>query len=106
MSKTSPTGGGWSATQFPGSIYGVHPSYGYVEICEMKCKKIGTEEMKDNAAHIVKCVNGFSALVEQLKSLREDMEMLKDGRWDGSEEGCDDSIEMIDRVLAGVGEEE
>ena len=38
-------------------------------------------------------------LLYALKTLREDMRMLKEGEWDGSEKGAQDSINVADIAL-------
>ena len=41
-------------------------------------------------------------LIETLETLRADFELLKNGEWDGCEDGCIASIELIDAAMAKV----
>lgn len=60
---------------------------------------INADDNLDQIQAIVTACNAHADLVETLKTVREDFEMLKNGEWDGSKEGCEDSINLIDQAL-------
>ncbi len=67
-------------------------------------KIILDRENKANAALIVRAVNSYDALVEALKILRKDFEMLQSGEWDTStnegRESAQASIDVINEAIA------
>lgn len=59
----------------------------------------GNSSWKANAAFIVRACNNHDELLEALKTLREDIRMLKDGEWVPDEDSCDASLDVADKAI-------
>ncbi len=58
---------------------------------------------KPTGEFIMKACNSYNTMTAALKILKEDMRMLRDGEWDGSAKGCEDSINIADAALEEAG---
>lgn len=59
----------------------------------------GVEDRNRDGKFIKQACNSHKPLLEALKTLREDIHMLMDGRWIPDEDSCQASIDVADQAI-------